>query len=430
MELIEALGDWNPWWERRDLIGELEGVHRSAYEDLIASVDVREVTVLTGARRSGKSTLMYQMIGDLLNRGARPEQILFVNLEDKALAGIGLDEMYTAYREAINPDDNAYIFLDEVHRREGWEAWIRKRYDRRTKDKFVISGSSSSLLKREYATLLTGRNLTFEVFLLSYLEFLDFGNERPDVGKGGRGPIGEETRHRLLNRLERYMERGGFPEVYFKPERFKMRLLAQYFDDILYKDIVERHDLSSRKVRDLALFLMTNIAGTISLRSLRGSMGLSYDTIKKYLSCFEEARLFFILDHFSYSFKEQKTLPSKVYCIDNGLRNAVSFRFSGDKGKLAENLVLVELRRRDKDVYYWKGKGEVDFIIKNRDRTLSALNVTYTDTVSEREVNALMEFSERFERTRDMIILTRNLERKEGGISFVPLWIWLLSGDG
>ena len=124
------------------------------------------------------------------------------------------------------------------------------------------------------------------------------------------------------------------------------------------------------------------------MRSLRNSLKLSYDTIKDYLSYYTEAFLFFSVDHFSYSFKEQKTLPSKIYCIDNGLRNAVSFTFSKDEGRLAENLVFVELMRSRKDVFFWKGKGEVDFIIKNKDQALTGLNICYTDDIPQREFNS------------------------------------------
>ena len=153
---------------------------------------------------------------------------------------------------------------------------------------------------------------------------------------------------------------------------------------------------------------------------------MSYDTIKDYLSYYTEAFLFFSVDHFSYSFKEQKTLPSKIYCIDNGLRNAVSFKFSKDDGKLAENLVFVELKRRDKYVYYWKNKNEVDFIIKNKDNKLTAINVSYSDDAKEREMNGLKELKKKYDKTEELIIITKDLEKEENGIKFIPLWKWLL----
>ena len=423
---IEILKEWNPWWERKELIHDLEGKHRPCYNDLVNSIEIREITVITGVRRSGKSTLMYQMVEHLLNNGIQPEQILFVNLEDKKLVRTSLDDIYGAYRVNLNPDKKAYVFLDEIHRKKEWESWIRKKYDLKTNDKFVISGSSSYLLRKEYSTLLTGRNLTFEVFPLSFNEYLLFENISISKGKIKKNVILDKTKHLVLRSLKRYLALGGFPEVFFKQERYKTKLLEQYFDDILYKDIIDRYNLNSQKAKDLALFLMTNFTGLISLRNLRNLLGISYDAIKDYLAYYKEAFLFFTLDHFSYSFKEQKTLASKIYCIDNGLRNAVSFKFSKDVGKLAENLVFIELKRQEKEVFYWKGKGEVDFIIKNKDRSLTILNVSYIDEIDEREIRSLLEFKKEFNKTKELILLTKNVEKKEKGIKFIPLWKWLL----
>ncbi len=210
--------------------------------------------------------------------------------------------------------------------------------------------------------------------------------------------------------MKEYLEEGGFPAAFYKEGEFKRLLLAQYFDDIIYKDIVDRHGIKSRKTRDLALYLASNITALISLRNIRNTLGLSYESIKDYLTYYNDAFLFFTVEHFSYSLKEQKTRPSKTYCIDNGLRNAVSFRFSKDDGKLAENLVYTHLRQAKDDIYYWKGKGEVDFIIKNPDHTITAINVTYTDKINEIEIQSLLEFKQNHKKTKKLIIITKKTE--------------------
>ncbi len=422
------LVEWNPWWENREELNKLMGMHRGMYNSLIDSIKIKEITIITGVRRAGKSTIMYQMIYNLLNDHIDPKQILFVNLEDKKLSEDSLDEIYASYRENLNPDKKAFIFLDEIHKREGWESWIRKKYDLKSNDKFVISGSCSYLLKKEYSTLLTGRNLTFEVFPLSFKEFLSFSKFEFGLDNLKRGIILEKTKISILNYLKDYLSIGGFPEIIIKEKEYKIKLLKQYFDDILYKDIIDRYNLNSQKTKDLALYLMTNFTKSISLRNLRGTLNLSYDTIKDYLSYFKEAFLFFILDHFSYSLKEQKTTASKIYSIDNGLRNAVSFKFSEDEGKLAENLAFIELKRREKEVYYWKNEKhhEVDFVIKNSDNNLIAINVSYTDEIDEREIIALLEFKKIFPKTKELLILTKNLEKKADNVKYIPLWKWLL----
>ena len=425
---IEKLNEWNHWWEDISLLEKLKGKERPIYKLLLNSIKIKEITIITGVRRSGKSTLMYQMISNLLKTGIKPKQILFVNLEDKKLIENSLDDIYLSYRENINADERAFIFLDEIHKKDGWESWIRKKYDLKTEDKFVISGSCSDLLKKEYSTLLTGRNITFEVFPLNFREFLLFKNIEIDVEKIKGRVVLEKTKILIKKELKNYLELGGFPAVLEKPEEYKKELLEQYFDDIIYKDIVDRFNLNSQKTKDIALFFMTNFTSLASLRNIRNSLKISYDTVKDYLSYFKEAFLFFTLDHFSYSFKEQKTRASKVYCIDNGLRNAVSFKFSKDLGKLAENIVFVELKRREKDVYYWQNKGEVDFIIKNKDNSLEAMNVSFTNEINDREVKSLSEFKKEYKtKIKEIIIITNDLEKKEKGIEFIPLWKWLLT---
>lgn len=426
-KLVEA----NPWWATKQVPKELKGEPRSQYEMLLKTLKVPEVTIITGVRRSGKSTFMYQMVDMLLKNDIPSEQILFVNLEDKKLANNTLDDVYDTYREKMNPDKPAYIFLDEIHKRENWEAWIRTHYDRKSNIKFVISGSCSYLLKKEYSTLMTGRNLTFEVYPLSFWEFLDFRGVKVDLKNIKKGIILEKDKYTIMNNLDEYLYYGGFPAVFFRDKEFKLRLLSQYFDDILYKDIIDRYDLNSQKTKDLALYLITNFTSLISLRNIRNALGLSYDLITDYLSYYLEAFMFFTCDHFSYSMKEQKTKPSKIYCIDNGLRNAVSFKFRKDEGKLAENLVFLELKRRDKDVYYWSGQGEVDFVIKNPDQSLTAINVTYTDEIDERETVGLLQFrdQDKFKKAKQLILITKDLEKKDKGITFIPLWKWLLQNS-
>src|SRR3989338_7042093 len=422
---IEKLNEWNPWWEDISLLEKLKGKERPIYKLLLNSIKIKEITIITGVRRSGKSTLMYQMISNLLKTGIKPKQILFVNLEDKKLIENSLDDIYLSYRENINADERAFIFLDEIHKKDGWESWIRKKYDLKTEDKFVISGSCSYLLKKEYSTLLTGRNITFEVFPLNFREFLLFKNIEIDVEKIKGRVVLEKTKILIKKELKNYLELGGFPAVLEKPEEYKKELLEQYFDDIIYKDIVDRFNLNSQKTKDIALFFMTNFTSLASLRNIRNSLKISYDTVKDYLSYFKEAFLFFTLDHFSYSFKEQKTRASKVYCIDNGLRNAVSFKFSKDLGKSAENIVFIELKRREKNIYYWSGTKEVDFVIKEKDDSLTAINVSYGDEIDEREIKALLEFKKQFSKTKKLIILTKDLEKNEKNISFIPLCKWL-----
>ena len=226
---IEKLNEWNPWWENAELINKLRGEYRQEYEQLINSIDIKEITIITGVRRSGKSTIMYHIISNLLKKGISPNQILFVSFDDKKLSQVSLDEIYQEYRKTLNPEKKAYIFFDEIHKKDGWESWIRKKYDLKTNDKFVISGSCSYLLKKEYSTLLTGRNLTFEIFPLDFNEFLLFKEIELNKENVKKGIILEESKINILSNLKGYLELGGFPEIVLKAyKNLNPSLIAVY----------------------------------------------------------------------------------------------------------------------------------------------------------------------------------------------------------
>jgi hypothetical protein len=365
------------------------------------------------------------MVEHLLKR-VEPKQILMLNFDDEALSKSSLEEIYFTYKEKINPDRKSYIFLDEVHRVDGWEKWVRKKYDLKQEAKFVVSGSCSHLLKKEYSTLLTGRIISFDIMPLSFQEFIGFSGIKLDFSLLKEGAISIQDRAKMASLIDKYLIYGGFPEIFFKKEDFKRIILKQYFDDILYKDILLRFDIKSQKPKELAVYLATNICSNVSLRSLRNALNLSYDLIKQYISLYKEVFLFFEVNHFSYSLKEQKTRPTKIFCIDNGLRNAVAFKFSRDMGKLSENIVFLELIRRGFEVYYWKNKNEVDFVTKNEAGELEAINVSFTDEIPDRETKGLEEISKE-KRVRTRLILTKELEKEENGIKFIPLWKWLIS---
>jgi hypothetical protein len=415
---IEYLNNWNPWWATKEVPQSLRGVPRTVNPLIFKSLPEREIIALTGIRRSGKTTIMYQMVSSLLQK-YKPSQILYVNLDDEVLKKESLESIYSFYRQHKNPEDQTFVFFDEIQNVTEWEKFLKKHYDLRDNVKFIISGSSANLLRGEFSTLLTGRNLTFTIFPLSFREFLEFAQVQ-------HTEITTKTKSKILHELNNYLEFGGFPEVYFKDKELKKILLKQYFDDIIYKDIVKRHNVNAKKVTDLAVYLLTNIANPFTIRKIRNFTGLSIDSIKDYISYLEDAYLALPLNHFSYSLKETSQLPKKSYSLDCGLRNIVGFRFSSDSGRLAENVVRTELQKRYQEVYYWKNRGEVDFVVKNRDNSLTAINVTFTDRIEKREIRCLHDFKKKYKKTKKLIVLTRDLEEEKDGISFVPLWKWLL----
>jgi len=430
-EILRILVDWNYWGNYRD-----ESVERGRYiEKLNHLLKTGEIIVIKGVRRSGKSTLMLQFIR---KSGLDEKNTLVVNFEDPRFRNPNLellDRIYEVYQEELQPDEGHYVILDEVQEVEGWEKFARFLHEAK-KVQVFITGSSSKLLSEEYSTLLAGRHVDMEIFPLCFTEFLEF------KGVSIRSRIEMiKFRHRIRKLLDEYLEFGGFPKVVLiEEDKGKEELLNNYFRDILIKDVQRRFKVRETvKLEELAKYYLTNISTLQSFNRARKWLDLSLDTVERYSKYFAIARLLFFVPKFSFSLKEQILNPKKVYCMDPGLRNIVSFKFSEDSGRIAENVVFLNLlfrnRNSDREIYYWRDKRgrEVDFVLKRGLKIERLIQVTYVsgeEEVDVREKKALLKASEELN-CEDMQVITRDYEAEEDfkgkKIKFRPLWKWLVN---
>lgn len=429
--IIHALADWNPWWETGQVPLELKGIQRSYTNELITLAEEREVKILTGVRRSGKSTLFYQVIDWLLSvKNIPPQQILLVNFEDSSLEKAGIEGIFEAYQTSFGLQASSWVFLDEVNRQQQWERWVRKWYDLKRNLHFFVTGSSAHFLKEEFATLLTGRNFTVEIYPLSFKEFLMFSAvELPPLHA-----LSTSAANNLKYHFNQYLKSSGFPEAFAKKNTIYRLLLNQYFEDILYKDIVARHGANYQKLKDIALYLLTNHANLFSLRTVRGWLEMGINTISEYVGYLEDAWLIFQSSKYHFSYKKQLVNPKKIYAIDIGLRNVVSFRFSEDLGRDLENLVAIELKRRGKEFYYWKNSrgAETDFLVHEGAKITSAFQVCAKlddPKIRQREIAGLLAAMHEFN-LKEGLILTLDetaVEKIDNKIIHLqPIWQWLL----
>lgn len=420
-EKINVLNSWNPWWSTPKMPPSFKGIQRDVDSLLFKTLEEREITVLTGVRRCGKTTIMYQMMDNLL-QSYRPDQIFYMNLEDPLLSKQSLEDIYSVYKQHRNPSEKAFVFLDEVQIIPEWERVVKKHYELKENVKFIVSGSSANLVRGDYATLLTGRTFTFTIFPLSFKECLKFnGLDYTSVDT--------ETKKEIFNSLSQYLNFGGFPEVYFKDTELKIPLLKEYFDTIIWKDVIKRRQLNPKNIMDLAVYLLTNVGNLYSVKKIHDNIGLPSEIIRDGIASLSESYLIFPLSQFSYSVKETIRQVSKNYVIDCGLRNAAGFRFSGDVGRLVENAVVMKMVKDKKSVYYWKNGGEVDAIIKNdaSDFSLTAINVHYTDEIDAREIPSLELCKKHFgKQVKKLVLLTKDTEKEDNGISYIPVWKYLL----
>ena len=238
----------------------------------------------------------------------------------------------------------------------------------------------------------------------------------------------------LAYQLKEYMEIGGFPEPLKSEDKLRRNiLLQQYFDDILAKDIVQRHKLrNSRLLKDLALVLMSDISNLISFGRAARALGTSASSVRSLLDHIEESKLIMTSRFFSFSARESVSVQKsrKVYAVDTGLRNAVISRHSPDSGRTAENLVHNQLVYLGRHPTYWRDEVEVDFVLGRAKHV--PINVCFAEEVPEREVRGLKKFNERFGSDTSWIITKSSFGKKKySGIesTLCPLWAFLLSDE-
>ena len=406
--ILEILNSYNRFWTT----GKIDaGVERDLLQYCLSQVDTKETIVLKGVRRCGKSTLLAQVMKTLLLRNIQPQQLLRVNLEEPLFTAEAsvelLEQIYRTWRERVCPAGKGYLFLDEIQNIPGWEGWIRGRSDTEN-IKIFVTGSSAQMLSREIGTKLTGRQISFEVYPLSFVEFLRF----KDVEVQSELEYLNEKaliRHHFLD----YLKYGGFPEVVLKQnDNDRELLLKNYFEDILYRDIVTRHEIRDvANLRNLAIFLLSNNTKLTSVNKLKKNFSISQDKTENYLSAILESYLTFQLRKFSWSLKSVQRAGFKPYAVDTGMRNRVAFSFSADTGRLVENVVHNHLRLFHEEIYYATDGGETDFIIKEGTTITQRIQVWYEDAqqteIPQRE---LTPFSNLDGNVAKCLLLTNDLE--------------------
>lgn len=413
------------------------GLVRREIQDEIANyIPQREILIITGVRRSGKSSLMKLLCDDLLIReNVLENDILYLNFEDERFISFTFQDfepLYETFIELENPQGRIYLFLDEIQNISGWEKWLNRLYEFENV-KIFVTGSNASLLSSEISTALTGRNRQIVTWPFSLREFLTM----KEVIIEAKSLYKRQKKVEIKRLFREYLELGGFPEVLKTGDT---TLLEQYYKDIIYRDVIARYAIKNiKEIKELTLFLAANPGTVQSYKNMQRIIGVrSQNTVKNYLEALNDVYLFFPMDLFDYSLKRQIYNPSKIYCIDAALSNSVSFKFSRNIGHIYENVVFLELLRRNKEIYYWKSKKgrEVDFIIKEGLDITEAIQVCYSledERTRQREIQALTEVKDEL-RAERLTVITDDEEstvpvefpRGYDEINIIPLWKWLL----
>lgn len=397
--------------------------------------------VMVGARRSGKSYMLYQKMQELLSQGYGWNNMLFLDFEDERLDGFTLedfDNMLICHAELYN-ETHPLLFLDEIQNIDGWERFARRMAD--TKHRIWITGSNQKMLSSEIQSRLGGRYITKEVYPYSFSEFLNANDvKHSPVDLYGTNNIANIQRY-----WNEYLYWGGMPYNADKPFNSpeKRDYLIDTYRKIYLNDIANRTGIPSTKSSHLRLLLKkmaesvhqpqsyTNFKNLLS--SISGAV--SQPTVVKYIEGCEDAWLILRLRNICSHLKERET-SCKYYFIDNGILN---LHLENGKGALLENAVALSLFRKyghDADnqrVFFYRDNVEVDFYVPEDNLAIqAAYSIFEDDNTRQREVNALTKFEQYKPGNRRLIITndeTDVIEDEYGTIEVMPLWKWSLEEE-
>lgn len=422
----------------RQVIVDQQDSFRKREELVFRDVDLErclrgnEIVIISGVRRCGKSSLL-KLIAEQLE-GVK----FYVDFDDIRLSDFEVKnfqdlqdlviELYGRELEK-NKAGQVYYFFDEIQNMPLWERWLNNLY--KEGKKVFATGSNSQLLSSEISTFLTGRNKVLNLFPFSFREFLRLKGIEISEFEFESSLLTSSQKARIFNNFLEYFDSGGFPLVLKNEDS---ELSRAYFEDILNKDILVRYNIKEvRALKDLILFLLSNVGRVYSYSALRSISGIkSLSTIKNYLDYFQNVFLLYQLPRFDYSLKKQKISPSKIYAIDNSFLKTVAFNFSENKGQRLENLVFVELLRREKELYYHSGKKECDFVLREGLRISEAVQVSVdlnSQETNKREIEGILEAMTAYKLDQGLILTLEeeNILKVRGKIILVkPVWKWLL----
>lgn len=376
--LGKVLEDWSYWNKPlpasipREALGKIFGL------------DPDLVLVIQGVRRCGKSTLLAQIM-TRLNLDSR--DCFFVNFEDPRLSdhlNFHLLEQILAFAEERRPQSAArYFFLDEIQNVAQWQKWLHAKVERPSENRFVITGSNAALLSGDLATRLTGRHRTIELFPF---DFLEFQQALPDGS------------------IEDYLNCGGFPRAVVDAEPFG--LLREYLTDIVERDVRRQVSVrSSLPLVQLVKAVFESTGSETSQRSLAGLLGVSADTAGSYLDACEAAYLLLPCRYFTFSERQRSARNRKYYPVDLGLRNSVITKTGADRGKGLETAVFLHLRKKHRQVFYWRQQGEVDFVTMD-ESGITPYQVSWEGPKPRHEI-ALNEFYQAYPKAKPCVQITK-----------------------
>lgn len=376
--LLEILAEWS-FWEKPPFIS----VPRTL--DLPKKLHPDLALIIQGVRRGGKSTLLSHLPSFYQIPQAH---CFFCNFEDPRLLddldSKLLSRIVALAKKNFSSEQSYFFFFDEIQNVSQWEKWLHTQLERPQKNHFILTGSNSRLLSGEFATALTGRHITVELFPFSFKEYKSlFPNKN----------------------IQDYLNEGGFPRALTFEHPYQ--LLQEYFNDIILRDVLKRvHARTPDSIKQVVKMTFETAGSELSYRKIAAVTGLTVDTVKSYLAACEDAYLLFECQFFAFSEKKRLARQKKYYPIDCGLRHAITSTNGRDLGKSLELMIYLRLKQTNENVYYWTElhQGEIDFVTVNGN-TITPYQVTLNKPENRHE-KALNYFYENFPQANEAVFIT------------------------
>ncbi len=404
-----------------------ELIKRKEYLDKLLSYKDKDIIkVVTGLRRSGKSTLLEMFNNDLLINGVTSEQTQFYNFElPENFIDKSWDTLYFEIKSKLQTDKMNYIFLDEIQNITDFEKLVDGLYATKNTD-IYITGSNANLLSGELATLLSGRYIEISILPFSFAEYLE--------------SINIDTKNKYLNYealFYNYVNETSLPKgVDLREEGYDKiyEYLEALYATIIEKDITQRHKIyDKRAFSNVVKFLSNNIGNRVSPNSISKALkadnqSIHHATVEKFIDYLVESFVFYRVNRFDIKGKKQLATLEKYYIVDMGLLNVLIGRErTADRGHILENVVYLELLRRGYKI--WTGTlrtGEIDFTVKNRNGDIEYYQVSWeisTDETQRREFTPLETIKDNYPK---FLLTTESFTQNKAGIIHKNVFEWLL----
>lgn len=455
-EIIRELVRTNYWWERR-AIDEKDALpyHREIFDELVKAIEDKLITGIIGARRTGKTTLMYQLIEDLLARKVEPRRILMFTFDSPIMVADReiIPKILETYREMYQFKEKIYVFFDEIQYVSEWSRWLKSYYDRKEKIKFIVSGSSGTLIYKDTSESLAGRISFYRVYPFTFYEFCAYHEkELVEVLKGLKTKdfeIGtllqkkaslEFYRPLIASMFNRYLLYGGIPEVFSWDLKTAQKWMkSDYLGLVFYRDLLKTFEVRDVKsLEELFFFAANTHAQRINYSTIANSLNTRIETVKQYLHYLEAVNVIQIINFYSKSIKKKIRAEKKIYVSDSGLRNAILGNREEALGSEEEVSIMVEgavashlinkfSTEFSKYVHYWRSVYEVDFVIDFENKIIP-VEVKYRDNVDARDLKGLFSFMEKFKVKRGIVVTKNTLKKEEINsreIDYIPAWLFL-----